>query len=99
VQYGIEYSPEAVEHLSALTARQSAAVLDVVPRQLAHEPTVPTRNRAPMRPNALGCYRLRIGDLRVYYDVIEAPERSVVVKAVGIKVRDRVWVGRQELKL
>ena len=52
-----------------------------------------------MRPNALGCYRLRIGDLRVYYDVVEAPERTVVVKAVGVKVRDRVIVGRQELRL
>lgn len=97
--YKIEYSPEAVEHLAELTARQCATVLDVVPRQLAHQPTVPTRNRAPMRPNLIGHCRLRIGDLRVYYDVIESPERVVVVKAVGIKVRDHVIVGREELKL
>jgi mRNA-degrading endonuclease RelE of RelBE toxin-antitoxin system len=99
VPYRIEYSPETVDHLAELTARQCATVLDVVPRQLAHEPTVPTRNRARMRPNPMAHCRLRIGDLRVYYDVIESPERIVVVKAVGIKVRDRVFVGREELKL
>ena len=98
VLYKIEYSPEAVEHLAALTARQCATVLDSVPRQLAYEPTVATRNRARMRPNPIGHCRLRIGNLRVYYDVIESPERVVVVKAVGIKVRDRVFVGREELK-
>ncbi len=56
-------------------------------------------NRARMRPNPLAHCRLRIGDLGVYHDVIESPERIVVVKAVGIKVRDRVFVGREELKL
>jgi mRNA-degrading endonuclease RelE of RelBE toxin-antitoxin system len=98
VAYRIEYSPEAVEHLGVLTARQCATVLDLVPKQLAYEPTVATRNRARMRPNSMGHCRLRIGNLRVYYDVIESPERLVVVKAVGIKVRDRVFVGREELK-
>jgi hypothetical protein len=34
----------------------------------------------------------------VYYDVIAWPERIVVVKAVGLKVRERVFVGREELK-
>ncbi len=99
VLYRIEYSPEAVDHLAELTARQCAMVLDVVPRQLGHEPTVTTRNRARMRPNPLAHCRLRVGNLRVYYDVIESPERIVVVKAVGIKVRDRVFVGNEELKL
>jgi hypothetical protein len=44
-------------------------------------------------------YRIEYSPETVYYDVIESPERIVVVKAVGIKVRDRVFVGREELKL
>ena len=43
--YRIDYSPEAVDHMESLTARQSATVLDVVARGLSHEPTVPTRQR------------------------------------------------------
>ena len=59
---------------------------------------MPTRHRKPLRPNPIAQYRLRVGSLRVYYDVL-APERLVLVKAVGFKVRDRVYVGGSEVKL
>ncbi|HEY6320170.1 MAG TPA: hypothetical protein VJA16_01285 [Thermoanaerobaculia bacterium] len=36
--YTIEYSPAAVDHLRALTARQRATVLSMVEVQLLHEP-------------------------------------------------------------
>ena len=97
--YRIEYSPEAVEHLQRLTARQSTTVLDTVARQLLHEPSVRTRNRKPLRANAVAPFELRIGDLRVYYQVTDLPERVVVVKAVGIKLRDRVLIGGEEVEL
>lgn len=44
-------------------------------------------------------YRLRVGELLVYYDVEQEPERLVVVKAVGIKARNRVYVDGKEIKL
>jgi mRNA-degrading endonuclease RelE of RelBE toxin-antitoxin system len=97
--YTIEYSPDTVHHLRALTARQRATVLDEVDLQLAHEPTVETRNRKPMRLNPLAPWELRIGTLRVYYDVEEEPEQKVLVRAVGIKERSRVRIGGKELKL
>ncbi len=97
--YRIEYSPGAVEHLQALTARQRAAVFDAVDRQLAHEPNVETRNRKPMRPNPIAPWELRIGTLRVYYDVEEQPELMVTVVAVGKKLRNRVIIGGEEFKL
>jgi hypothetical protein len=50
LQYRIEYSPEAEDHLRALTARQRAIVLGAVDRQLIHQPTQVTTNRKPMRP-------------------------------------------------
>jgi len=72
--YRIEYSPEAEDHLRALTARQRTIVLDTVDEQLLHQPTVETQQRKPMRPNPIAPYELRIGTLRVYYDVEEEPE-------------------------
>lgn len=66
--------------------------------QLTHAPHLPTRNRGPMRPNTLAGYRLRVGNLRVYHDVEEFASR-VLVKAIGIKVRNRVWIGGEELEL
>lgn len=99
MDFRIDYSPTAEEHLRALTARQRTTVFDTVDEQLTHEPTVETRNRKPMRPNPIAPWELRIGELRVYYDVVEEPERVVTVLAVGIKDRDRVRIGGEEIEL
>lgn len=97
--YCIEYSPDAEDHLRALTARQRAIVLDTVDKQLMHQPTVEARNRKPMRPNPLAPWELRIGNLRVYYDVEEEPEPVVYIRAVGVKQRNRVRIGREVIEL
>jgi len=97
VGYSIEYAPETVAHLRALTARQRAMVLDVVERQLTHEPTITTRNRKRMRANPLAVWEPRVANLRVYYDVVEVPRRTVFVRAVGVKERDRVRIGGQQV--
>ncbi|MCK6629060.1 MAG: hypothetical protein L6R45_28270 [Anaerolineae bacterium] len=81
--YRIEYSREAIDHLRDLSARQRSIVFDAVDEQLLYEPTVETRNRKLMRPNPLAIYELRVGDLRVYYDVEDDPETAVVIRAVG----------------
>lgn len=96
--YRIEYSPEAMDHLEGLTARQSTAVLDIVFRQLSHQPTTATRNRKLLRANDLAPWELRIGDLRVYYEVV-GPKRVVLIKGVGVKDRQRVTIGGEEVEL
>lgn len=60
--------------------------------------TVATRNRKVLRANLLAPWELRIGDLRVYYEIEDDPER-VVVKAIGVKDRDRVRIGGEEVEL
>ena len=97
--YTIEYSPDTLDHFRALTPRQRATVLEAVDIQLTHQPTTETRNRKPMRPNPLAPWELRIGILRVYYDVAEDPEPRVFIRAVGIKERNRVRIGRKEFEL
>lgn len=52
-----------------------------------------------MRPNPLAPWELRIGNLRVYYDVEEEPEPVVFIRAVGVKQRDRVRIGRAVIEL
>ena len=97
--FTIEYSPETDGHLRVLTARQRTLVFDMVDRQLAHQPLIETRNRKPRRPNPLAPWELRIGNLRVYYDVVEVPESIVYIRAVGIKYRNRVMIGGEEIEL
>jgi mRNA-degrading endonuclease RelE of RelBE toxin-antitoxin system len=91
--YRIVYASEIGDHLRYLTARQRSTVFDEVNQQLTHEPTVETRNRKPLRPNPLASWELRIGDLRVYYDVGEAAEPQVNIVAIDMKRRNQVSIG------
>lgn len=95
----LEYSPDSEEHLRTLTARQQAIVLDEVDKQLIKQPTVETKNRKPMRPNPVAPWELRIGSLRVYYDVEEEPEPIVYIRALGVKQRNRIRIGREVIEL
>jgi len=97
--FRVTYAEAAVEHLSRLTARQRATVLDVVAVKLAHQPSIPTRNRKRLRDNTLAPWELRIGDIRVYFDVAEAPAAVVTIRAVGVKTRERVLIGGEEVDL
>lgn len=99
MKYRIEYSPETEPHLRALTARQQVTVMDTVERQLQDQPAVEARNRKPMRPNPIAPWELRIGNLRVYYDIEDEPEHVVYVRAVGIKYRNSVRIGKEVIKL
>lgn len=74
-------------------------VLDTVERKLQRQPDVETRNRKPMRPNPIAPWELRIGDLRVYYDFEVEPEPVVYIRAVGIKQRNKVRIGKEVIEL
>ncbi len=52
-----------------------------------------------MRPNPIAPWELRIGILRVYYDIEEQPEARVTVVAVGKKLRKRVIIGGEEMEI
>ena len=96
--YEIQYSPAAEEHLRALTARQRSTIFDAADEQLLQQPAVETKNRKPMRPNPIAPWELRIGKLRVYYD-IEEPEKIVTILAIGVKERNRVRIAGEEVDL
>jgi mRNA-degrading endonuclease RelE of RelBE toxin-antitoxin system len=97
--YAIEYQPDTIEHLEALSARERAMVFDGVREQLTHQPKLETRNRKPMRSNLLAQWELRIGPLPVYYDIEEEPEPKVVISAVGIKQGNLVRIANKIVKL
>lgn len=97
--FEIVYSPEAVDHLLALSKYEQATVLDQVDEQLAHQPQHSTRKRKQLRPNRIAPWELRIDDLRVFYDVQESPTEIVSVKAVGKKIRNELWIGGEKIEL
>jgi len=52
-----------------------------------------------MRPNPIAPWELRIGNLRVYYDIEDDPECVVYIRAIGIKEENNVRIGKEVIKL
>lgn len=97
--YQIEFAKLVKAHLQALTAGQRSRVLDSIERQLSNEPSKETRNRKPLRPNPVAPWELRVGELRVFYEVSEEPPALVRILAVGVKVQETLRIGGEEIKL
>lgn len=97
--YQVEFAKSVKAHLAALTARQTSTVLDAVGRQLTHEPLKETRNRKPLKPNPIAPWELRAGQLQVFYEVSNGPPAVVRVLAIGVKERNVLRIGGQEIQL
>ncbi len=70
--YEIRYSNEAVEQLKKLRVFDRTAILDQIEQLLQVNPTLVSKSRIKqLREPAPTQYRLRVGELRVFYDVTE----------------------------
>ena len=74
-------------------------MLDAIETQLAHEPLVETRNRKPLRPNPIAPWELRVGALRVFYEVSAEEPGMINVLAVGQKEGNVLRIAGKEIKL
>ncbi len=94
--YRIEMTPGFQAQFDRLAARERALVLQAVEVRLSYEPLKATRNRKPLRRNTLAPWELRLGDLRVFYEVAG---QTVRVIAVGRKRGSTVIIGGEEIQL
>lgn len=99
MSYEIEFADSVKGHLRALTAHERAIILDAVEGRLMYEPLKETRNRKPLRPNPVAPWELRVGRMRVFYEVAVGDPSVVRVLAVGRKRGNTVIVGGREIKL
>jgi len=88
--FEIILAPEAQEDFRALTARFRSEVRDGIVEHLRHEPTRTSRSRIKrLRGIDRPQYRLRIGDVRVFYDV---EDKAVLVLAIVRKAAVEAWL-------
>ena len=88
--YAIILAPEAVKQLKALRAKVYAEVRDALALHLSHEPSKVSRSRIKrLRGLSQPQFRLRVGDIRVYYDVTG---KTVEVLAVVTKAQAETWL-------
>jgi len=96
--FDVEFAPGALADLGWLKTAAQNVVLDAVEEQLTKEPLTTTRNRKPLRPKSLSSWEMRVGSHRVFYDVDE-PNRKVLVKAVGWKEHNMLFISGEEYPL
>jgi hypothetical protein len=73
-------------------------VLDALELQLRHEPFSETPNRKRLRPNPLAPWELRVGTLRVFYELDAKRANLVNVLAIGVKKGNRLLIDDREIK-
>jgi mRNA interferase RelE/StbE len=93
VAYEIVLGPEAAAALKRLAVPGRTGVKEALERHLTYEPTKVSKSRIKrLRGLSQPQYRLRIGDIRVFYDVAE---KEVQVLAIVTKVDAQKWLNEQ----
>ena len=90
--FQITITADADEQLRDLPVREQRLLEAAIQSRLRDRPTTPTRAVKALRPNPLAGFELRVGDLRVLYNV-EGDE--VVLLVVGRKVGNTLVVKGQ----
>jgi mRNA-degrading endonuclease RelE of RelBE toxin-antitoxin system len=91
--FQITITAEAESQMKALPAREQRVLEAAILARLQDQPTTPTRAIKRLRPNPLAEFELRVGDLRVLYNVEES---EVILLIVGRKAGNKLIVGGEE---
>lgn len=91
--FDVILAPEAAQVLRKLPGHERALVRDTIERHLRHEPTRVSKSRMKrLRGLSQPQYRLRVGDIRVFYDVTET---TVEVLAIVPKAQADAWLAEK----
>ena len=92
MRFEVLLAPEAVEDLRKLKATLRAAVREALETHLRHEPTKTSRSRIKrLRGLSRPQYRLRVDEVRVFYDVSGS---TVEVLAIVAKSEAESWLAQ-----
>lgn len=96
------YAPETLSHLDAIERKHHGLIEKTLDQRLSYTPERATRNRKPLeRLGPFGAtWELRFGPknwLRVFYEV-RTGAQTVEILAIGVKERNRLFIGRGEFE-
>ena len=93
MRYEVILAPQAARTFGSLSAYRRAEVRDALERHLRHEPTRVSKSRIKrLRGLEQPQYRLRVGEIRVFYDVTDT---EVHVLAIVSKDEAQAWLDKQ----
>lgn len=92
MKFEILFTPEAIADITTLRAYERAVVKDVIAERLRFLPTTTSRSGIKrLRSLSKPQYRLRVNDIRVFYDVYG---NEVVILAVVPKSEVDAWLAQ-----
>ncbi len=95
MRFEIVLAPPALDGLRALRPDYRAGVLDAIELHLRHGPTKLSRSRIKrLRGLDRPQYRLRVDEIRVFYDVTE---ETVEVLAIISKEQAETWLAEESV--
>jgi mRNA interferase RelE/StbE len=90
MSFAIVLAPQAIEDIKRLKAHVRAELRDALETHLRHEPRKTSRSRIKrLRSLRQPQYRLRVGDIRVFYDVFG---ETVEILAIVAKSETNAWL-------
>ena len=102
-KFELGFAPEVIAHLAAIEPKYHPLIQAALNEQLVIVPDQETRNRKPVEQPAPfeATWELRFGRgnrFRVFYDV-DRVEHVVWILAIGVKERERLFIGGEEYRL
>lgn len=92
MSFEIVLAPEAAEDLKGLKANVRTEVRSALEGHLRHEPSKVSRSRIKrLRGLRRPQFRLRVGEIRVFYDV---SDRTVEILAIVMKSEAESWLAQ-----
>jgi mRNA-degrading endonuclease RelE of RelBE toxin-antitoxin system len=102
-RFRLVYDTEFITQIRAIDRKYHSLIRATIEQQLSFEPDLETLNRKQLvRATTFGArWELRFGasnELRLFYSVY--PEQSEVhILAIGIKIRERLYIDGKEVNL
>jgi mRNA-degrading endonuclease RelE of RelBE toxin-antitoxin system len=101
-RFTIIFAPETLAHVDVIERKDHRLIRESVDKQLSFLPGQVTRNRKPLEQPAPfdATWELRFGPdnrFRVFYEV-KSDARVVEVLAIGIKERNKLFIGGEEFE-
>jgi mRNA-degrading endonuclease RelE of RelBE toxin-antitoxin system len=92
MRYTVILAPEAAEDFRALKANLRSTVREALETHLCHAPTKESKSRIKrLRGLSRPQYRLRVGEIRVFYDVTDT---TVEILAIVPKSEAQSWLAQ-----
>mgnify|MGYP006310381059 CR=1 FL=1 len=102
--FELVYDEEVIHHLGAIERKHHSLIRQTIEQQLKYEPDVKTRNRKPLSGSTEfgeNTWEIRFGPgnrFRVFYRV-DTTEREVRILAMGVKIKNELWIGGERYEL